>query len=308
MQKQIWTINKLISWTIDFFKKKNINNPRLSAELLLSYILDFSRMELYLHYDMVPEENQLKKYRELISKRLDNVPIQYLTSEAYFRKLKIFVDERVLIPRPETELLIDEASEKIKELSLKKKHIKILEIGTGSGAIALSLIDETSKKYPEISFEITATEKSPGAVEVAEKNARMILKEKYPEILKIINCDILPENNSESGSVNIPEFDLIISNPPYIRESDFENLPEEVKKYEPREALIAGSKGTEVYSAILGRIKNHISREKAFIILETDPITCRELKRMSENIFDNAFAEIKKDYNNLERILTISVF
>jgi release factor glutamine methyltransferase len=145
LQKQIWTVNKLITWTIDYFKRKNINNPRLSAELLLSYVLNFSRMELYLHYDFIPEDYQLKKYRELISKRLENIPIQYLTNESYFRKLKLFVDERVLIPRPETELLIDEAIEKIKELSLKKNKIKILEIGTGSGAISLSIITEIKK-------------------------------------------------------------------------------------------------------------------------------------------------------------------
>lgn len=308
MQKQVWTINKLISWTINFFKRKNISNPRLSAELLLSHILNFSRMELYLHYDLIPEDGQLKKYRELISKRLENFPIQYLTNEAYFRKLKLFVDERVLIPRPETELLIDEALEKLKELSLKKKNIKILEIGTGSGAVSLSLITEIQKNQPEISIGVIATEKSSEAVEVADKNARMILKEKYPGILTIINCDILPENNSEFDDDFISAFDMVISNPPYIRESDFESLPEEVRNYEPRQALIAGSNGTEVYSVILDRVKDYINKEKAFIIFETDPLTCKELKRISENRFGNASVEVKNDYNNLERILTVSIF
>ncbi|MDD2521124.1 MAG: peptide chain release factor N(5)-glutamine methyltransferase [Kiritimatiellae bacterium] len=307
MQKQIWTVNKLITWTIDYFKRKNINNPRLSAELLLSYILNFSRMELYLHYDFIPEDYQLKKYRELISKRLENIPIQYLTNESYFRKLKLFVDERVLIPRPETELLIDEAIEKIKELSLKKNKIKILEIGTGSGAISLSIITEIKKTCPGISLSVIATEKSPEAIEVAKKNARMILKEDYPDILRLINCDIIPENNSGFDNNFTSAFDIIISNPPYIREADFGSLPEEVRKYEPAEALIAGIKGTEVYLAILERVKDYINSEKAFIIFETDPLTCKELEEISKNIFPGSSDQIKNDYNNLERIFTLYI-
>lgn len=308
MQKQVWTINKLISWTIEFFKRKNISNPRLSAELLLSHILNFTRMELYLHYDLIPEDIQLKKYRELISKRLENVPIQYLTKEAYFRKLKLFVDERVLIPRPETELLVDEALEKLKKLSLKKKEAKILEIGTGSGAISLSIITEIQKICPEISLEVIATERSAEAVAVAEKNARLILKEEYPGILKIINCNILPENDSEFDNGYFAAFDMVISNPPYIRETDFENLPEEIKEHEPREALIAGSTGTEVYSAILDRMNDYINKETAFIIFETDPVTFGDLKKISESRFENALIEIKNDYNNLERVLLISIY
>lgn len=307
MQKQVWTINKLITWTIEFFKRKNISNPRLSAELLLSYVLGFTRMELYLHYDMVPEEKQLKKYRELISKRLENVPIQYLTNEAFFRKLKLFVDKRVLIPRPETELLVNEALEKLKILSLKKEIIKILEVGTGSGAISLSIITEIRKICPEVSVEVIATEISAAAIEVADRNARQILGEEYPAILKIFNCSILPENNSGYGNEFSSGFDMVIANPPYVKEADFENLPEEVKEHEPREALVAGSAGTEAYSAILERICDYMNREQSFIIFETDPLTCSDLKRISENRYKNALIEVKNDYNDLARVLIISL-
>jgi release factor glutamine methyltransferase len=307
LQKQVWTINKLITWAIEFFKRKNISNPRLSAELLLSYVLGFTRMELYLHYNMVPEEKQLKRYRELILKRLENVPIQYLTKEAFFRKLKLFVDERVLIPRPETELLVDEALEKLKILSLKKKIIKILEVGIGSGAVSLSIITEMKKICPEVSVEVMATEISAATIEVADRNAKRILGEEYPAILKIFNCNILPENNSDYGNEFSSEFDMVIANPPYIKKADFENLPEEVKEHEPREALVAGSAGTEVYSAILERIHDYMNREQSFIIFETDPLVCSDLKKISENRYKNALIEVKNDYNDLARVLIISL-
>ena len=116
MQKQVWNINKLLTWAIDYFKTKDIPNPRLSAELLLSSVLNLSRMELYLKYDYILNEQQLKKYKEFILRRLEHEPIQYITEEAYFRKIKLKVNKNVLIPRPETELLVEKAKEAIKEI------------------------------------------------------------------------------------------------------------------------------------------------------------------------------------------------
>jgi len=307
LQKQIWTINNLLLWTINFFKRKNISNPRLSAELLLSFVLGLSRMELYLHYDLIPDEKQLKKYRELISRRLTNVPIQYLTNEAYFRKLKLFVDEHVLIPRPETELVVDEAIKKINELFFIKKSAKVLEVGIGSGAISLSLLSEILNENPKREIEIVATDKSLDAIEIAKKNAQDVLKGDFFDKLKIINCDIVPTNDPEFDKDYLNSFDIVISNPPYISESNFDNLPDEVKKYEPREALVAGQEGTEVYSLILDKIKPYINKKKSFVIFETDVLTFNKLKKICEIKFINASIQITKDYNGLERILTISI-
>lgn len=306
MQKQVWTVNSLISWTINFFKHKNINNPRLSAELLLSYVLGLSRMELYLNYDLVPKKDQLEKYRMLIFKRLEHVPIQYLTNEAGFRKLNLFVNQSVLIPRPETELLVDEAMEKLKSFFIDKKNLRILEIGTGSGAIALSLATEIKNTFPGRLFEIIATEKSCQAVETADKNARMILKEEYPEILKIINCDILPENDAGFDEKYLNGFDIVISNPPYIKEADFKDLPEEIRKHEPSSALIGGREGTEVYQAILEKIKKYLNKEKFLIIFETDPLVFKSLVNICVSSLGNAEVTVKKDYNDLERIVSIT--
>jgi len=264
-------------------------------------------MELYLHYDLIPDEKQLKKYRELISRRLTNVPIQYLTNEAYFRKLKLFVDEHVLIPRPETELVVDEAIKKINELFFIKKSTKVLEVGIGSGAISLSLLSEILNENPKREIEIVATDKSLDAIEIAKKNAQDVLKGDFFDKLKIINCDIVPTNDPEFDKDYLNSFDIVISNPPYITESNFDNLPDEVKKYEPREALVAGQEGTEVYSLILDKIKPYINKKKSFVIFETDVLTFNKLKKICEIKFINASIQITKDYNGLERILTISI-
>jgi HemK-like putative methylase len=120
---QKWTITRLIAWAIEFFKTKEIEEPRLSAELLLSSVLGLSRMQLYLNHDYVLDEAELKRYKELILKRLEQMPIQYILRESYFRKTKLYVDEHVLIPRNETELLVEQASEHIR----KKRSMSSLQ-------------------------------------------------------------------------------------------------------------------------------------------------------------------------------------
>jgi release factor glutamine methyltransferase len=121
LQKQIWTINKLLTWAIDYFKTREIPEPRLSAELLLSSVLDLSRMELYLKYDLELNDAQLKQYKEFILRRLNHEPIQYITGEVYFRKIRLDVDNSVLIPRPETELLVESAKKAINHIAELKK-------------------------------------------------------------------------------------------------------------------------------------------------------------------------------------------
>jgi len=175
---QVWNVKKILDWTINFFKAKNIPQPRLSSELLLSAVLKLSRMQLYLKYDYVLTQQELKEYKKFIIKRLEFVPIQYILREAYFRNIKLYVDENVLIPRPETELLVDKALHCIKEIYSDKKFINVLEIGVGSGAISISMaseidtIPEGSKE--DLSWHLVATDKSSSALKVAMKNAKNI--------------------------------------------------------------------------------------------------------------------------------------
>jgi len=302
LQKQVWTINKLLSWAIEFFKSKNIANPRLSAELLLSHTLNLSRIDLYLNHDYVLKEDELKKYKEYIIKRLNNIPIQYITNQSYFRKLKLFVDERVLIPRPETELVVEKAKEIIKTMLEQKKSLNILEIGIGSGAISLSLITEIKND-----IKIIATEKNPKAIEVAIINSELILNKDKLSNLAILNCDVVPEDDKEFDLKYKNNIDILISNPPYISNYDFENLDDEIKKYEPKDALVAGPTGIEAYEKILKKSKPYLNLNNSFIIFETDQKTSVNLAELCRKYFENSEVAINKDYNNLDRIVVASI-
>ena len=331
MQKQTWDVNKLLIWAIDYFKTKEIPNPRLSAELLLSAVLNLSRMELYLKYDYELNDAQLSKYKEFILRRLEHEPIQYITGDSYFRKIKLYVDKNVLIPRPETELLVEKVKQVIREIgntksetrNLKKgidteenaeaekyqyRPLNILEVGIGSGAIAISLLFEVQSKDGFISpINIIATEISKSATEVANRNARAILDKDKLSCLKIINCDIVPYEDGEFTNNFAGNVDIVVSNPPYIKEDDFNNLDREVKDYEPKEALIAGKTGTESYSEIIKKVKPYLNKDKAFLIFETDPVTSQNLKTIIESEFRNPKISIDKDYNNLDRILITEI-
>ena len=305
MQKQIWTINKLLAWAIDYFKTREITEPRLSAELLLSAVLDLSRMDLYLKYDLELKDDQLKKYKEFILRRLNHEPIQYITGTAYFRKIKLDVDKSVLIPRPETELLVERAKKAILHLAgLKKSVINILEIGTGSGAIALSLLFETDydedKTFP---FDIIATDISSDALKTASKNAKKILNNEKNNHLELFECDVLPQDNENFFKKYLKNIDIVISNPPYIAEEDYLNLDRQIKDFEPETALNAGRTGTEKYSHIIKKVKSFLNPKAAFIIFETDPLTSLQLQKIIKAEFEDGKASIEKDYNGQDRIL-----
>ena len=326
MQKQIWNINKLLSWAIDYFKTKEIPEPRLSAELLLSAVLDLSRMDLYLKYDLELNDSQLKKYKEFILRRLNHEPIQYITGEAYFRKIKLDVDKSVLIPRPETELLVERAKKAILHLADLKissnmshktgmdtadigadsqsQTINVLEIGTGSGAIALSLLYETEfnadKTFP---VDIVATDISGDALKTAMKNANRILSQEKNRHLELFECDVIPQDNEEFLKKYLKNIDIVISNPPYIAEADYLNLDRQIKDYEPEGALNAGKTGTEKYSHILKKVKSFLNPRASCIILETDPLTSQELQKIIKAEFKDSNVSIEKDYNDKDRIL-----
>jgi release factor-specific protein-(glutamine-N5) methyltransferase len=154
--RKIWDVKSLLNWSQEYFISKGINQPKLSSELLLADALNFTRMQIYLNFDHRPSEKELAKFKEYILKRVEDMPIQYILQKAFFRNLELYVDENVLIPRPETELLVDRVLNVMSDIVREKVSglgnfsgtdipdigINILEIGTGSGAIALSIIKE----------------------------------------------------------------------------------------------------------------------------------------------------------------------
>jgi len=317
----VWTIKNLLEWAISFFKNKEILNPRLSAEILLSFVLDLSRMQLYLKHDYVLNEQELKRYKELILRRLEHEPIQYITGTAYFRKLSLEVKRGILIPRPETEILVDCAKEAIDKLTVfnEKKNnkdegnsnINILEIGTGSGAISISLLHEHSEeKSGFFDLDIIATDISTDAIEITKRNTlKEIKSENKASHLSLFKCDIIPDDDLDFQKKYLGRIDLIISNPPYISDESYRGLGAEIKDYEPETALRAGKTGLEVYEKILNKTMPYISKSKAIIILEIDPCLKEGLSTLAADAYKGKEIKIlfNKDYNNFERVCIIEI-
>lgn len=305
---QIWDVKSILDWAIDYFKRKSIPQPRLSAELLLSSVLDLNRINLYLNYKRVLNKQELAIYKKYILQRLEHVPIQYILKEAYFRKIKLYIDNRVLIPRPETEIIVDRAFELLREY-IGGKEINILEIGTGSGAIAISIAYEMDDQHgiSGSSLHIIATESDPRALEIAEKNSGNILDESKSRNIEFFRCDLIPGKETDLFRKYQKKISLIISNPPYISEDDYKNLPREVRDYEPKSALVAGKTGLEFYRKILTEIKPYLSESMCYILFETDPKISISLKEISKDLINPKKVTIEKDYNNRDRILIIEV-
>jgi release factor glutamine methyltransferase len=272
-------------------------------------------MQLYLNFDHILKEKELAKFKEYILKRVEHVPIQYILGEAHFRNLKLYVDENVLIPRPETELLVDKALEsltfyvnEIQNNNLGIDCINILEIGTGSGAIPISLAKEISIR-DEIGWQIISTEKSAGALEVAKKNARTLLDEEQLKRIEFINADVLPASSDDSP-LRKSSINMVVSNPPYISSEDYERLPREVKDFEPYESLHAGRQGLEVYEKILKSILPYINERLFILLFETDPGTISPLKELISGGLKTPSLDLKeitieKDYNQRDRIVKV---
>ena len=222
-----WTVLKLLQWTADYFRDKGIESPRLDAELLLSATLEMDRVALYVNFERPLIADELARYRKKVRRRADREPLQYILGETEFWSLPFSVNPAVLIPRADTEVLVEEALKGIDGCS------SVLDVGTGSGAIAVALAHEK----PEI--KVTALDCSEDALEVARGNARR------NGVVERVVCLAGDLNSLPPGP-----FDMIVSNPPYIPSRDWEQLMPEVRDHEPRLALDGGDDGLEAYRRI----------------------------------------------------------
>jgi len=246
-------ILEVINKTTPYFEKQGIDSPRLTIELLLAHLLKKKRMQLYLEFERNLDETTLEALRGMVKRRVAGEPLQYITGETEFCGLKFMVDKRVLIPRPETELLVEKVAERLKAESGERNVVfKIVDVGTGSGCIAISL----AKKLPNA--EITAIDVSLEALEVAEGNAKLQQTEKNIRFLESDLLDKLP-----SGFVA----DAIVSNPPYIADGEIAKLPKEVRDFEPVRALAAGEDGLKVIRRLVMNARRFLSLS-GFMALE----------------------------------------
>lgn len=240
MQEQAqWTLKRLLQWTTDYFSNAGVDQPRLSGELLLAEVLDCQRIELYTRFDYCPDAEELARYRDYVKRAADHEPIAYILGTASFYSRSFDVGSGCLIPRPETELLIDQAVAFLKQLDPAEHPApRVLDLGTGSGCIALTLAAECP------TAEVTATDISPEALAWANRNAQ---RHELDCRVRFLEGDLFAslDREKEAG------FDLIVSNPPYIAEAEYEQLDRHIRDHEPRLALCPGHDGTETIGRIL---------------------------------------------------------
>tara|TARA_E500000178_G_scaffold337010_1_gene375679 strand:- start:1021 stop:1860 length:840 start_codon:yes stop_codon:yes gene_type:complete len=270
---------EMIKFGSDLLKEKQITSNILDSEILLSKTLNKSREEILVNLDQIINEKNFLVFKEYLNRRSKNEPIAYILKEKEFWSKKFSVNKHTLIPRPETELLVD----KILELHNGKKP-SILDIGTGSGCIIISLLINL-KNSNGIGIDI-----SKNAILTAEINA---LKHKVSNRLKFLNRSF----NDIFGK----KFDLIVSNPPYIERKDIKNLSEDIKKYEPRMALDGGNDGLDLIKKIIYKSK-YILRNNGTLALE---IGNEQIKKVSKLLIDNNFRikNVIKDYKKNARCI-----
>lgn len=279
-----WTSLQLIQWTAGYFEKKGIPNPRLDAELLLSRALRCQRIDLYTRHERKIPEKELKKFRELVERRAQREPLQYILGETEFWGLKIKLTPAVLIPRPETEVLVEEI--------LKLKPKEILEIGTGSGCIGIAI----AKNLP--GSRIMATDISPEALELARENAHA---HGVGDRIEFVLADIAPWKRFEATGTL---FDLIVANPPYIPTGEFPNLQPEVRDFEPRRALDGGPDGLAFIRQILHEAPPFL-KPSGLLLLEIGDHQGALIKTETGHHAGLSLEGIRKDLNGTERILIL---
>jgi release factor glutamine methyltransferase len=264
-ETKTWTIASILTTTTDFFTKKGISSPRLDAELLLSKVLKLERLSLYINFERIMNVEELDEYRELIRRRSKYEPVALILGEKEFYGLPFKIDSSTLVPRPETEHLVDEAINFSKKWN--KTDITIADIGTGSGAIALSL----AKYLP--SSQIIASDISQDALKVAQINA---------EHLEITNTLFVNSDLLDPPFPTFHTFDIICANLPYIPSKDIDNLPADILKYEPLSALDGGPEGLDFYKKLIPQAKTRLKPGGA-LIFELHPPQFTEMEQMAKD-------------------------
>ena len=237
MTHDTWTIKRVLDWTSGYLERKGDEHPRLSAEWLLCSVTGLSRVELYVNFDRPLEARELEEMHAAIERRAAGEPLQYVTGEMPFRHIVLKCERGVLIPRPETEILVDAALEGVDAAG--EKDVCVLEVGTGTGCVALSIASERPGTH------VVATDLSERAVLLAKRNREALSLE---EAVDIVECDLASGVDPELMGT----FSVLVSNPPYIPTRVLvEEVPAEVRDFEPELALDGGMDGLDVFRRLL---------------------------------------------------------
>lgn len=288
-----WTVLRLLEWTTNFFKSKGSESPRLDAEILLSHARECERIELYTSFSDVPNEEQRIAFRELVRRRGEGAPVAQLVGFREFYSISIRVDENVLVPRPETEHLVVEAIDHAKRIAatVNDRPLRILDLGTGSGAIAIAIAKNNDNA------EITAVDVSLPALDIAKWNVEKL---ELSERITLLQSDLF------AGLDEAERFDLIATNPPYISQSEYDELPITVKDHEPKGALLSGPKGTEIIERILEQAPLRL-HPGGRLIIELSPMIADECFALAQATGSYTESSIIKDLAGHKRLLSLGV-
>jgi len=275
-----WTVLSMLEWATDFFKEKGIPDPRHSIEWLLAETLDIKRLDLYLKFDRPLSSDELDRLRPMVKRRAQHEPLQYIVGFTDFMNARIQVNEEVLIPRLETEQLV----EIIVDAHAPEEPLSVLDIGTGSGCIPIALKMECPQ------WAVRGIDISEGALEVARSNA-----DDNEVDITFDHGDIL---SPDSIDVDTP-LDIIVSNPPYVKPDEKDLLEPQVKEYEPAEALFFDDLET-MYGSIIKFAGQHLSQQGVLYLELHEKYSDEILDLFDRNSWS---AQVQKDYDKKPRFI-----
>ena len=284
MEHSVWTIMKILNWTKQYFEAKGVENPRLDAEVLLCAVLKCQRITLYVDFERPLSEEELATYREYVRRRGNFEALAYILGERAFMRNTFKVNKATLVPRPETELLV-ESLVRIAPMLKREGDVKILDIGTGSGAIIVSLLDYLPNAKG------VGVDISVDALIVAKENSEKI---GVTGRIGFVRSDVFSKLPLEK------KFDIIVSNPPYIPAGDIAGLDKDVQQ-EPRGALDGGADGLDFYRRITAEAMDHMAEEGVLAF----EIGIGQAAAVQQLCLDAGFVKtaVRKDYAGIERMV-----
>jgi len=287
-QSPPWTIIRVLRWAQNYLQHQGISEPRASAAVLLAHCLRCTRLDLYLRYDQPLSPGELDCYKRLLRRRLAHEPTQYITGHQEFWSLDFLVSPAVLIPRPETELIIEAVLRYVAHLPEGAAGRRILDVGTGSGVLAVVLAKELAQ------VQVVALDYADAALMVARENCR---RHGVQDRVTLIQGDLLAPLAWRSA------FDVIVSNPPYVPTWEWEQLPPEIKDHEPRLALDGGPDGLRAIRLLLPQVQDRL-KPGGLLALEVGKGQAAVVARWLEETSAYDPPRILPDYQRVGRVVT----
>jgi release factor glutamine methyltransferase len=324
------TIKQTLNWATEKLKNRKISSAYLDAEVLLCYTINVSKVSkewIYTHPAYRLPSTVYSHYKNLIERRARYEPVAYITGKKEFYDLLFYVTKDVLIPRPETEILVEQVIKNTNHWSLVTKPLTIVDVGTGSGCIAVTLALYLQLQYSKHLKKINVPKKcdrlklvqrnylfsriyaidiSPKALHIAKINAK---KHNVQNKITFLQGDLLKPLSAKyylpAGKAGVLCANIIVANLPYISDKEMKKLPNDIKKYEPRISLKGGKEGLEFYEKLLSQARKHLNKNGK-IFLEISPKQTNLIKKIAKKYFPKYKIEIIKDYSGLDRVVSIA--